>query len=445
MFKKAMRYAAVLTLAVALTGCGSESNTSDTSTTPTTAATDAANGADDSTTTDAEVTPEAEETVERFYHDGVIPSERLSDELVEQVTAFDTADTSALSAVMKKAESGEPVTIVAIGGSITAGTVSKGSQDDKLSDKYSYAKYVESWWKESFDNVTFVNAGIGATNSYLGVHRAATDVLAYEPDLVIVEFAVNDAGVSGIDTAYDDLVRNILKSDSQPAVMLLFMAQTNGSTNQSMEKAIGEAYNLPMISYADLISTLMNDGTYTADDLSGDTVHPSALGHSLAGELFTKYFNDIYANIDSAEEPTEFTADPVTEDKYLNATILDSTNITPDSTGTFTEGSSQYYIYPDGWTNTEGDGELTFTVTCQNLGLIYYKTTDGLSGEFDVLVDGEVVTTLNADYTNGWGDYAETTEVYTSDETAEHTVEIKKSENSEADGFAVLGLLVSGE
>jgi lysophospholipase L1-like esterase len=56
-----------------------------------------------------------------------------------------------------------------------------------------------------------VNAGIGDTDSQYGALRVQRDVLSYNPDLVVVEFAVNDnAGALGQllngDT-YEGLVR----------------------------------------------------------------------------------------------------------------------------------------------------------------------------------------------------------------------------------------------
>ena len=42
----------------------------------------------------------------------------------------------------------------------------------------------------------FINVGIGATDSYLGVHRVTADVLDKEPNLVLVEFAVNDSNTN---------------------------------------------------------------------------------------------------------------------------------------------------------------------------------------------------------------------------------------------------------
>lgn len=40
--------------------------------------------------------------------------------------------------------------------------------------------------------VDVTNAGIGATDSYIGVHRAQRDALEAKPDIIVIEF-INDA------------------------------------------------------------------------------------------------------------------------------------------------------------------------------------------------------------------------------------------------------------
>lgn len=421
-----------------LTSCGNDN-------------TDSKKDGAESTPTEAVISPTeaatpTPETLTRAWNEGIDTTDYVSDDEMELAIKFANIDNSALAKVMKKAEAGEDITIVCIGGSITQGTISNGSKDTAVVSKKYYAQYVEDWWKERFPktNINFVNAGIGATTSYLGVHRVNADVLSYDPDLVIVEFAVNDAGLARGNYTYDNLVRTILKYKTNPSVMLLFMAQTNGSSNQQVQAKIGFSYHLPMLSYANVISDMMKANSFTDKELSGDTVHPSALGHAICGEMFYKYFNDIYANKDSFSDPTAFDIKPVTSEKYTNASILDSKSITPDSLGTFVE-ENYFWQFPNGWITREGQGEIEFTVTCQNLGLIYYKTTDGKGGKFDIIIDGETVMTLDSDFSGGWGSYAESTEVFSSDAAAEHKVVIKKSADGTGETFGILGLLVSGQ
>ncbi|MBP3576469.1 MAG: SGNH/GDSL hydrolase family protein, partial [Lachnospiraceae bacterium] len=58
-------------------------------------------------------------------------------------------------------------------------------------------------------------------------------------------------------------------------------------------------------------------------------------------------------------------------------------------------------------------------------------------------VDGVSVATLQGEFPGGWGNYAQSQEVFTSDADAEHTVIIKKAENSKGDDFTVLRLMIS--
>jgi hypothetical protein len=94
-------------------------------------------------------------------------------------------DTSRLRAAFEKARRGEPVTVAAIGGSITAG----GRQTQDPANRY--IQQVAKWFESHFPNskVSFVNAGIGGTNSFYGAMRLQHDVLAKNPDLVVVECA----------------------------------------------------------------------------------------------------------------------------------------------------------------------------------------------------------------------------------------------------------------
>lgn len=372
------------------------------------------------------------------------PTDYVTSEQMELADPWAGSDESAIAQVMRKAEAGESVTIAVIGGSITQGTISNGSSDRTVEHKQTYAEIFQAWWEETFPEteVTFINAGIGATDSYLGVHRVEKDVLAYDPDLVLVEFSVNDSSSNSHKTSYDNLLRTMLLQEDAPAVLLLFMAQTNGSSAQNIHSLVGFQYSLPMVSYLNVISDMMENGSFTAGQLSGDVVHPSALGHRIVGEILWKYLNSVYEKADQYSDPAQFDKPAFTQDKYVNhPQILDRTSITPTDPGSFAD-SSLYSHFPNSWTTTEG-GEITFEITCRNLGIVYYCQTDGKGGQFEVLVDGEVMTVLNADFSGGWGNYAQTQECYTSDTATTHTVVIRKCADSSANTFTLLGFLVS--
>ena len=94
--------------------------------------------------------------------------------------------------VIDRAKRGEEVTIAFIGGSITQGA---GAIPIHLK---SYAYQTWEKFKAAFgENVKLIKAGVGGTPSEFGMIRFERDVLRegkVKPDLIVIEFSVNDAG-----------------------------------------------------------------------------------------------------------------------------------------------------------------------------------------------------------------------------------------------------------
>ena len=99
----------------------------------------------------------------------------------------------------KKLRAGEPVRIAYFGGSITA-------QNGWRPQSLEYFRSLSPSRKADE-----IHAAIGGTGSELGAFRLEQDVLRHKPDLVFVEFAVNDAGTSPyrIRQSMEGIVRHI--------------------------------------------------------------------------------------------------------------------------------------------------------------------------------------------------------------------------------------------
>lgn len=343
-----------------------------------------------------------------------------------------------LAAAMRKAESGKEITVGVIGGSITQGSLA--STPDKC-----YASRFFYWWKTAFVNtkVNIVNAGIGGTTSYLGVHRVNQDLLSKKPDVVIVEFSVNDVNTLFFKKTYEDLVRRLLKAENNPAVILLFMPMENGSGAQTNDLLIGFRYDLPRISYGQLVFKAVEKGTFTWADISPDGIHPNDRGHAMVGEVLFRYLDTVYAKLDTIKDEVKpLDTTPFFNEAYIDATILDSANTEPERMGSF-QKSSVDAVFKNDWTTTSGNDGIVFETEARNIGIMYRKTTDGKSGQFDVYIDDTFTMTLDGDFTGGWGNYQETTEVYSSDIRKKHKIEIKRHADSTGDVFSILGLLIS--
>ena len=368
------------------------------------------------------------------------PTGYVTLDMMEKADAWKDRDESALAAVLRRAEDGEDITVALIGGSITMGTVSEGSRDEGFPERKPYAQIFREWWEKRFPraHITFVNAGIGGTDSYLGVHRAGKDVLDKNPDAVLVEYSVNDEPEGFYRESYDCLVRHLLSAPSHPAVMLLFMGQTSRATARDVHAAVGRAYRLPMVSCTDVFNAMMDGGVFSAGELSGDVVHPSALGHAVTGEILWRFLNGVYARRNAGGEAGR--PDVTGKDKYNGAAILTGASTVPEEMGSFVPGSKNEF-FRRGWTSFAGGEGIVFRTFFKNLGVLYLKTVDGLGGKADVLVDGRRVCTLDADFTGGWGNAITAAEVCAGAADGEHYVTVRPTEAGKK--FVLLGLMVS--
>lgn len=370
-----------------------------------------------------------------------LPSSYVTDEMYQRAIAFQQGNLTRLAAVMRRAQAGENITVGVIGGSITEGY----SASDRA--QTSYACHMRNWWQERFPDITveYVNAGIGGTTSYLGVHRVQEDLLDYEPDFVIVEFSVNDSNTNFYKRSYDNLLRRILLDENAPALMLLFTTQENGTNAQVNDALLGFGYELPMISYGNAVLPAIESGEFAWKDISPDNIHPNDRGHAIIGELLYRYLNDVYEQLgEISEQVPPFTAEAQTAKRYMEGRILDASNLGPLSVGSFTERQDNWYFpYKDYWYTTEGEEPAVFEIEAANIGLLYQRDVDDDFGQYDIYIDGEHVRTLNGNFVNGWGNSMEAEELYTSDEVAIHRVEVRRNPDSTGGKFTVIGWLVS--
>ena len=136
-----------------------------------------------------------------------------------------------------------------------------------------------------------MNAGLSGTPSKLGILRLDRDVLAYEPDICFIEFAVNDGTETDYQNAYESIVRTLLQKNITP--VLLFSVTENDHSAQDYMKQIGEFYHLPMISYCDALRYLFANNRMTWKDFSDDQSHPNTEGHKLVASMVDYYFDTV--------------------------------------------------------------------------------------------------------------------------------------------------------
>lgn len=342
-------------------------------------------------------------------------------------------NTSAMQEKIKKAQSGETVTIAYIGGSITEG-MTAGPDD-------CWAKLTYNHFSEKYgtgDNVKYVNAGLSGTPSTLGNLRLQRDVLSHNPDICFVEFAVNDANDADHNNSYESIVRTLLENDV--AVVLLFSVTEADYSCQDYMKAIGNYYDLPMISYCDALRYMFENKQMTWKDFSDDQSHPNVNGHALVAEMVNRYFDTVTEQQSGKYVIPE---ESFYSDRLMGADILQNTNLTPLSLGSW-EAYSSTSGFTNGWSYIPGSGNkpIVFKFTAQYVYLIYKEVKTGNFGKINMKIkcNGELYdeTEIDPVHSSGWGN-PEIELIGIQDKPVEYEIEITMDPGEENGFFDILG------
>lgn len=344
-------------------------------------------------------------------------------------------DTKRLVKAMLKAKAGEDITVGFLGGSITQGCLSSVPET-------CYAYLVYSWWKNKFSNsyVNYINAGIGGTPSDFGVARVDDDLLKYNPDFVIVEFSVNDGSDFYYMETYEGLVRHILKSSPDRALMLVHNVKYDDmSSAEDKHLIIGKYYDLPDVSMKHTLYPLVANGTYLSRDVTEDDLHPNDLGHSILATLITNYLEKVYEKLDdlknqvgneSDETEENSIPNPITPNGYETSVRINNLNYNPVCNGFERDDTVQNHIteiFRHGYTSAKAGSSIIFKADCSSIAVQYRKSVNKPAPIAVAIVDGDETSrvVLDANFEEDWGDCLYTQPVAKHLEKKEHTIEIR--------------------
>ncbi len=126
--------------------------------------------------------------------------------------AVECRERGGLPNVFAKWKAGKEVRVAYLGGSIT--------------EQNGWRPKTLAWFKTQYPASTTVeiNAAIGGTGSDLGVYRVRQDVLDHKPDLLFVEFAVNDSGapMDRILKAMEGIVRQTWRANPSTDICFVY-------------------------------------------------------------------------------------------------------------------------------------------------------------------------------------------------------------------------------
>lgn len=255
--------------------------------------------------------------------------------------------------------------IVFVGGSITAGASATDADHRYVNLVMEYletytAQYGYSW----------VNSGVGGTGSWYGLTRLTSDVLNYNPDMVCIDFSVNDMdwplGKSGAE-AFIRRIRTAFPNVRLCVVHFLLVAGSPGTDPTNLAEAIKQNwitlcnhYGIPWADFALDVQTKVGSGSIALTDVLADQVHPNNGGHALAASLYEGLVAS-QLNASGGILPARIFDNGDFENAPIIRNGVDNDGET--GTGWSTVGTARQ-------SSTAGD-TIKWTGTCQSFGLDY--------------------------------------------------------------------------
>lgn len=343
----------------------------------------------------------------------------------EQALAIAQRMANNLKGEQKPSESEKEKFVVAfIGGSLTEGGdvwigMVKNYIQEKMPDK----------------KVEVVNSGIGGTTSEYGAKRFSKDVLAFNPDMVIIEFAVNDRTFGSNNEArhqmyMESMLYQCTKAEKVPSVMFLYANHAyedadlnNVEFSRIAKEKLAKFYNIPTVdAHAYNLELYEKDTEKTSTSYKqwleqekkyypANNVHPYATGYALFGDAILAAFekegldkflkpvqsqSNIFCASDKAKVMSRYNYLYVTDPKISYAGkwyLCNKETPRADLSQPIATKFYEHPYYPKGavYTNV-AESTLTFKTSAPEIFISYLSGTG--SNEITVLLDGKEVSSI---------------------------------------------------
>ncbi len=211
-----------------------------------------------------------------------------------------------LNNTVRKLKTDKKLNVVYLGGSVTNGFGSSNAAE--LSWRALSGKHLQEQFPDA--EINLFNAGVGGTGTGFARFRLKTDVLDKNPDLVFIEFSINDAYESySPETSklyYESLIHTINKSNPYIDIVIVIITDRgnmrNGHTSiVNTHFDIARYYNLPVINIVDAVAEDMKINNRDEDYYLTDWAHPNDAGYAFYATVANKFIDENIVNASFGE------------------------------------------------------------------------------------------------------------------------------------------------
>ncbi len=295
--------------------------------------------------------------------------------------------------------------ILYYGGSVTAGT---GATNESV---YPWRAQTTKWFKESFPEAKIVeiNKTVAESGTLLGSYRLQNDVIAEDPDLMFIEYAINDTyGSFSKDTAkrqFETIVRDTRRAHPDCDIVCIISIDSTRASREDFfyptaqgHAEICEAYDIPLVYVGRALTDTIDPSEYnTTSEIWSkyftDIVHPTNEGYAFYFDVIKEYLTNALLESEFTAEVVDHTL-PAVQSEYLldgARTVEYATkDLLRDNDGwTFSLENLHTGFYKNGTIKAEITEDMApFTYTFEGTELLLYTNLSS-SEMFECTIDGE--------------------------------------------------------
>lgn len=250
-----------------------------------------------------------------------------------------------------------------------------------------------------------IQAAIGGTGSDLGVYRLDRDLLCQAPDLVFIEFAVNDGYIPYRETLknMEGIVRAIRAARPEADMVMLYtttkelaghLPRGQVYTARAAHGAVAFHYDLPQLDIGEALRAAIAEAEGEWLRYTRDTVHPNAEGYAVYNDCIAYWMKEVLAKPAPDALCAHAMPAPLTPRCRKNARLLDACAVADGVPGWRPVEESMCRRY-DRYVQAEMPGaELTFEFDGADIGVYWMKAPD--AGMLEYAIDGGPWRTVNA-------------------------------------------------
>lgn len=309
-------------------------------------------------------------------------------------------NTDRIQRTIEKMELGQPVSLVLLGGSVTFGLYTKR--------KSCFYSLIKNWLQETYPNssISVHNLAVSGSPSIFGLYESIRFAKYYKPDLIFLEYAINDTKNWEHQAAFESMLSYCLSLPKNPGVVLLLAKSNAGYTCENYMDIVAEHYKQSSI----FISHATN--LIPWEQYSNDYGHPNDSGH--------KYIYDLVATFFKMAASAPLRQEPLPKDAFFNNDL-------------------QHLTFLNRCWNYCADGKnsfFTITLNCRYLYLLYLVGIYEELGNAELWIDGNNVTVFSGYRIDSW-DHLVGHIVELSEEKTSHTIRLQIQKGDENKFFSL--------